>query len=157
MLAHLKGEAPGYEAEYRMRRKDDHWVWILARAKVVQRDDSGRALRMVGTVLDITERKHGEEALKAREARLARLIGSMQELVFVIDTDGKITEYHQPESFHFPVTVNSDATSPMPRLVKILQAISWPVLKTRSLIRYTPATSMATVLAVCMMPESTLS
>ena len=104
MLAHLKGEAPGYEAEYRMRRKDDHWVWILARAKVVQRDDSGRALRMVGTVLDITERKHGEEALKAREARLARLIGSMQELVFVIDTDGKITEYHQPESFHFPVS-----------------------------------------------------
>jgi diguanylate cyclase (GGDEF)-like protein/PAS domain S-box-containing protein len=103
LAAHFKGETPSYEAEHRMRHKGDHWVWILARGKVVERDAEGRALRMVGTVLDISERKHNEAALKAREARLANLIGSLQELVFVVDTEGKITEYHLPESFDFPV------------------------------------------------------
>ncbi|BAO30463.1 PAS domain S-box protein [Sulfuritalea hydrogenivorans] len=103
LAAHFKGETPSYEAEQRMRHKDDHWVWILARGKVVERGDDGRALRMVGTVLDISERKHNEAALKAREARLANLIGSLQELVLVVDTEGKVTEYHLPASFGFPV------------------------------------------------------
>ena len=103
LASHFKGETPSYEAEHRSRHKDDHWVWILARGKVVERDADGRALRMVGTVLDISERKHNEAALKAREARLANLIGSLQELVFVVDTEGRITEYHLPPSFSFPV------------------------------------------------------
>jgi diguanylate cyclase (GGDEF)-like protein/PAS domain S-box-containing protein len=103
LASHFKGETPSYEAEHRMRHKDDHWVWILARGKVVERGDDGRALRMVGTVLDISERKHNEAALKAREARLANLIGSLQELVLVVDTEGTVTEYHLPASFDFPV------------------------------------------------------
>lgn len=105
--AHVKGETPSYEAEYRVRHKDDHWVWMLARGKVVERDGNGRALRMVGTVLDITERKRSEDALKARETRLANLIESIQELVFVIDTEGRITEYHLPDSFHFSVSADA--------------------------------------------------
>ena len=107
LAAHFKGETPGYEAEHRSRHKDDHWVWILARGKVVERDADGRALRMVGTVLDISERKQTEAALKAREARLANLIGSLQELVIVVDTEGRITEYHLPASFDFPVGVEA--------------------------------------------------
>ena len=107
LASHFSGETPSYEAEHRSRHKDDHWVWILARGKVVERDADGRALRMVGTVLDISERKHNEAALKAREARLANLIGSLQELVFVVDTEGRITEYHLPASFSFPAGVET--------------------------------------------------
>ncbi|OHC65208.1 MAG: hypothetical protein A3H93_06210 [Rhodocyclales bacterium RIFCSPLOWO2_02_FULL_63_24] len=107
IVAHLKGDTPGYDVEHRTRHKSDRWVWILARGKVVERDDCGRASRMVGTVLDITERKHSEEALKARETRLANLIGSIQELVFVLDTEGRIIEYHLPPSFRFPVSAEA--------------------------------------------------
>ncbi|OHC61623.1 MAG: hypothetical protein A2040_10875 [Rhodocyclales bacterium GWA2_65_19] len=95
-FAHLKGETQQFEAEYRLRHKDDHWVWILSRGKVVERDASGRAIRMTGTSLDISERKRTEAMLEAREARLATLIASMQDLVFVLDTGGTIMEYFQP-------------------------------------------------------------
>ena len=93
---HLKGETPDFEAEYRMRHKDDHWVWILSRGKVVQRDHEGRAVRMTGTNRDISEGKRSEAALKAREARLSTLIASMQDLVFVLDTGGTVVEYFHP-------------------------------------------------------------
>lgn len=54
--AHLNGETRRYEAEHRMRHKEGHWVWILARGKATY-DEEGRPTRATGTVLDITDRK----------------------------------------------------------------------------------------------------
>jgi PAS domain S-box-containing protein len=59
--AHLNGEMPNYEAEYRMRAKNGAWRWILARGRVVERDEEGQPLRITGTHLDITARKEAEE------------------------------------------------------------------------------------------------
>jgi len=67
--AHLQGETPAYESAYRMRHKDGHWVWILDRGKVMERDSAGAPVRMVGTHMDITERMRVQEALKDSEAR----------------------------------------------------------------------------------------
>jgi diguanylate cyclase (GGDEF)-like protein/PAS domain S-box-containing protein len=61
--AHVRGDTPGYEAEFRMRHLAGHWVWILARGQVVARDAQGLATRMVGTRMDIS-------AQKASQARL---------------------------------------------------------------------------------------
>ncbi|MHA2368248.1 MAG: PAS domain S-box protein, partial [Candidatus Hodarchaeales archaeon] len=58
---HLKGLTPLYEAEYRLRHKLGEWRWIMSRGKVVERDEDGNALRITGTLLDITERKKAEE------------------------------------------------------------------------------------------------
>ena len=57
LAAHLRSETPAFDAEFRMRHKKGHWVWILALGKVVERDAAGAPLRMAGTHLDITERK----------------------------------------------------------------------------------------------------
>jgi PAS domain S-box-containing protein len=43
-----------FEAEYRMRHKDGSWRHILSRAQI-QRDAQGRALRLLGGHLDVTE------------------------------------------------------------------------------------------------------
>ncbi|MBS1197435.1 MAG: two component transcriptional regulator, LuxR family [Proteobacteria bacterium] len=94
--AHLGGETPNYEAEYRMLHKAEHWVWILDRGKVVARDAEGKPLRALGTHLDISERKHAEVALREREAKLATLLASMPDLVFQVDTSGNLTGCHQP-------------------------------------------------------------
>lgn len=40
-----------------MRHKDGHWVWVEARGKVIERDQHGAPLRMVGTLLDVTQRQ----------------------------------------------------------------------------------------------------
>ncbi|WP_050528205.1 ATP-binding protein [Pseudorhodobacter aquimaris] len=50
------------EAEFRARHKDGHWVDLLERAFVVVRD--GKPVRMVGTSIDISERKHHERKMK---------------------------------------------------------------------------------------------
>lgn len=94
--AHLKGEVPSFQIEHRVRHKDDHWIWVVSRGKVVTRDESGRALRITGTSLDISERKRQDAALKARETRLSTLLASMQDIVVVFDTGGTIVEYFHP-------------------------------------------------------------
>jgi PAS domain S-box-containing protein len=55
----------GYQSEYRVRRGDGTWRWILSRGKVVERDENGGAILLSGTNADITERKEAEQALKA--------------------------------------------------------------------------------------------
>ena len=55
--AHLDGETESYSSKHRVLRENGSWSWVLSRGKVVSRDESGKALRMVGTHTDITERE----------------------------------------------------------------------------------------------------
>lgn len=77
VLAALDGHRGGgcafYEAEHRLWHKEQRWVWVLTRGKIVERDAEGRPLRAVGTHTDITARKGVEEALAASEARFRTL------------------------------------------------------------------------------------
>lgn len=67
LAEHLEGELPYYEAEYRLRTKEGKWRWFHDRGKVMVRDIKGNPLEVAGVLLDITDRKEAEEAL--REAR----------------------------------------------------------------------------------------
>ncbi len=49
--------APTLEIEMRVRQKSGQWRWVLNRAKIVKRDETGRPLRVVGAHTDITERR----------------------------------------------------------------------------------------------------
>lgn len=76
MRAHEAGETRLYESEHRLRHRDGHWVWVLARGKVLRNAD-GQPVRAVGTVLDITDRKRmateGTALLKKIEALIRGL------------------------------------------------------------------------------------
>jgi diguanylate cyclase (GGDEF)-like protein/PAS domain S-box-containing protein len=61
---HLQGLTSRYESEYRMRHKSGEWSWILSRGRVTERDAAGKPLRVTGTILDITERKHAEAEIE---------------------------------------------------------------------------------------------
>lgn len=57
----IAGKREHYSVEHRVRASSGHWRWILSRGEVVERDPAtGAALRMMGTNLDITERKRAE-------------------------------------------------------------------------------------------------
>ena len=57
---HWAGEVDLYEVEARMRHKKGHYVWVLASGKVVEWQEDGQPKRMLGTHLDITDRKERE-------------------------------------------------------------------------------------------------
>lgn len=69
--AFLAGESELFQSEFRMRRKDGEYIWVMSRARVVERDENGVPQRVVGAHLDITERKAAEQALLESEQRLA--------------------------------------------------------------------------------------
>ncbi len=64
---------PTYEAEFRLRHKDGHYVQILSRGFPVRREPGGPVVRIVGTHFDLTERKK-REAEHARTELLAHLV-----------------------------------------------------------------------------------
>ncbi len=64
-----EGRIPDYEAEYRAVTKRTDTVWLATKGAIVSRNEHGAPVRMVGTVMDITERKKMEtELFKAKEA-----------------------------------------------------------------------------------------
>jgi PAS domain S-box-containing protein len=68
MQACLAGETREYEVEYRMRRRDGSYRWILSRGVVV-RSATGKPIRFSGSRTDITDRKRAEDQLlQAKEA-----------------------------------------------------------------------------------------
>ncbi|MFT5837716.1 MAG: diguanylate cyclase (GGDEF)-like protein/PAS domain S-box-containing protein [Flavobacteriales bacterium] len=60
---HTRGDIPVYEVEFRMQHKQGHFVWILAIGKVIEFYENSLPKRMIGTHLDITQRKHDDQEL----------------------------------------------------------------------------------------------
>src|SRR5712675_1569541 len=74
LTRHLDGRTPPYDVEYRLRNRDDAWVWIQERGRVIERDSTGRALRAVGLCLDADERHKSAHALERSESRFAHAV-----------------------------------------------------------------------------------
>ncbi|BCG92669.1 diguanylate cyclase [Mesorhizobium sp. 131-2-1] len=125
--AHLAGETPFFEAEYRMRHKDGHWVWILDRGKALERDGDGRLIRAIGSLTDITQRKEAEARLIVSAAMLAdekeRLKVTLQSIgdaVICTDAANRIT-------FMNPVAEKLTGVSVGEGLGKTLGHVYWAV------------------------------
>ncbi len=67
--AHLSGQSPEYRCEFRMRRPDRGWHWVMASGCVLERNQAGEAVRMVGVHVDMAETKALEEDLRATRER----------------------------------------------------------------------------------------
>ena len=60
---HLAGRSQLFEQVHRLNHKNGEYRWFMARGRVAQRDDNGVAVRVIGTLQDITERKQLESQL----------------------------------------------------------------------------------------------
>jgi PAS domain S-box-containing protein len=80
--------------ELRIVRPGGQVRWLLSRSQPL-RDSGGRVIAHVGTHEDITERKHAEDALKASEERLRRLLDALPAAAYTCDAEGRITYFNK--------------------------------------------------------------
>ncbi len=86
----LNGALPGYSVEFRMRAKNGRLMWIRSKGKGIERDGTGRPLRLIGTISDITPRKLAEEALSASEEKLRQFLEHSPVPMAISNADGAI-------------------------------------------------------------------
>lgn len=99
------GEAERYEIEYRTIGLDDGQErWVAERGRAV-RDETGTIVRFVGTLLDITERRNAEEALRASETQL-RFVTDHAATILIAhcDTEGRYIFVNEPYATRFGLT-----------------------------------------------------
>jgi PAS domain S-box-containing protein len=84
----LRGVGETWSDEYRFRRADGTYATVVDRAYVV-RDAEGEPVRVIGSMMDVTERRRAEERLRASEAELRALFEAMTDVIFVLDAQGR--------------------------------------------------------------------
>ena len=96
----LKGEQKHGEVEYRIRTRTGDWIWVLDRGKVVERNQNGRPVRMIGTATEITaskeaqaeldrHREHLEELVAERTEQLEKVNQELRDFAYVVSHDLK--------------------------------------------------------------------
>ena len=75
------GVRPTYDVEFRLRHRDGSWRWICARADF-QRDAAGKAVRIMGCHLDITDRKNADAARIEAFERLEKIASRVPGVVY---------------------------------------------------------------------------
>ncbi|HEX9982595.1 MAG TPA: PAS domain S-box protein [Thermoanaerobaculia bacterium] len=84
-----RGVGAEYEIEFRFLRKDGAWIWMQERAAVSL--ETCGSLRAFGVLLDVTDRRYAEEALRDSESRYRTLVDQATDIIFSIDMDGRFT------------------------------------------------------------------
>ena len=84
----LRGAGETWSDEYRFRRADGTYATVVDRAYVV-RDARGEPVRVIGSMMDVTQHRHAEEALRTSEAELRALLAAMTDVILVLDAEGR--------------------------------------------------------------------
>jgi diguanylate cyclase (GGDEF)-like protein/PAS domain S-box-containing protein len=93
--AHLSGASHHFEHEHRIQHRDGSYRWMLARGMAV-RDTQGRALRVVGSQTDVTDRKEAEQRLQ-HDAMHDALTGLPNRVLFLDRLDQAIRRAKRAE------------------------------------------------------------
>ena len=87
MLSRAIAQKYGYSIEHRIVHSNGMVVWVNSKGEVVY-DASVKAVKLVGSFLDITERKQAEEVQRAAEAKYYALIEQIPAITYIDQADG---------------------------------------------------------------------
>jgi PAS domain S-box-containing protein len=83
-IKHCITHGTEYAEEYRLLQADGEMRWVFARGRCYK-DHHGRPVRFLGAALDLTERKHTEQALRQSQTELQLIINAMPILISYVD------------------------------------------------------------------------
>ncbi|MBN3862159.1 PAS domain-containing protein [Pseudomonas frederiksbergensis] len=85
-IKHCITHGSEYAEEYRLLQADGQLRWVFARGRCYK-DHHGRPIRFLGAALDLTERKHIEQALRQSQTELQLIINAMPILISYVDRE----------------------------------------------------------------------
>lgn len=112
MNSFIESDLRLYEAEFRMRHKNGHYIWIRSRATAL-RSDTGKAIRLLGTHRDITEEKKSISEFK----KLHQAIIQSPISVIITDKEGNI-EFFNPAFCKISGWSDHELVGKNPRILK---------------------------------------
>jgi PAS domain S-box-containing protein len=92
-----------YSKEFRVVWPDGSVHWIASHGRVYfdQQSDGNRAKRFIGVMMDITDRKRADEALRESQAKLEAALSAMTDAVFISDAHGHFVHFNDAfATFH---------------------------------------------------------
>ena len=106
---HFKDHTDSYECEYRVRDQSGQYRWLLDRGVCI-RDVKGRAIRMIGSITDLTEHMKRETELVEKTTILESILENMDQGISMVDKDLNVIAFNQkflallefpPDKFQF--------------------------------------------------------
>lgn len=91
---YLKTKPDVYENAFRLKTKQGEYRWIYAYAKVVERDETGDAVFMIGNHEDITERKESEKELIEIKDFYREISEKAEDGIWVTDAEDRIIYFN---------------------------------------------------------------
>ncbi|WP_051617326.1 PAS domain-containing hybrid sensor histidine kinase/response regulator [Desulfonatronovibrio hydrogenovorans] len=96
---YISGRLPTYATEFRLKTKQGDYKWIYTRGQALQRDASGRALRVVGAHTDISKRKQTEDELRKRENFIKSTLDNLPVGVAINSVDPEVKFIYMNDNF----------------------------------------------------------
>jgi PAS domain S-box-containing protein len=79
-----------FAMEFRFRRSNGEWRWVLGTGSPWYRDDSGTFSGYIGTCIDVTDRRQAEDGIREREQRLRAILTAAADAIITIDRHGAL-------------------------------------------------------------------
>ncbi len=86
------------DCEYRISHHPGQWIWMQIRGSVVARDLNGQPRRLVGTSINIHERKLAQMEILATRNKLQATLDAIPDLLFEVDLEGRYLDFHSPRT-----------------------------------------------------------
>ncbi len=100
------------DIDYRIKHKNGEWRWVHDRSTIFKRTPEGQMRQVIGSVLDISDRKQAEEALKQQNELLQTIFNNVPVMLAFFDSQGELNlvnrHWEQVLGWSFAETKNRD-------------------------------------------------
>ncbi len=89
------GESSLYELQIKRDNEEPCFIFVTATPKF---DDAGQYIETIGIFRDITDKKKAEEELLIEQNKIKSVLNSLQDMIFIFDSEGCFVDYLQPDN-----------------------------------------------------------
>jgi len=115
-IDHRTPENPTTQISYRVFHPDGSVVWLEKTARAFF-DEHGKMLRAVGMVVDVTERKQAEEALRESQQRMTAIVDSAMDSIISVDEQQRIVLFNAAAEKMFRCSATEALGQPVERFI----------------------------------------